>query len=67
MVATVVLETANGVPATLNTASPFTLDVETFQKLHTREYLRRFLSAGLRPDGRKADETRDTRVLLRMC
>ena len=42
----------------------------TFQRLHPKTYLERFLAERVRPDGREPDEGRDVSVnvgWLRMC
>ncbi|KAF9916913.1 Exosome complex component RRP43 [Lobosporangium transversale] len=44
-------------------ASPaFTFSASTFQKLHPTEYFRKFISQGVRPDGRLLDSFRPTTV-----
>lgn len=38
------------------------MDAQTFQRLHPRTYLERFLAEGIRPDGRATFEWRDVSV-----
>ncbi|KAG8852346.1 hypothetical protein FRB96_008692 [Tulasnella sp. 330] len=38
------------------------LDASTFQRLHPRAYLERFLAEGIRPDGRESEEWRQVSV-----
>ncbi|KAG8917387.1 hypothetical protein FRC00_013681, partial [Tulasnella sp. 408] len=49
------MSTPISVPAT----SGSKLDAKTFQRLHPRAYLERFLSEGIRPDGREPTTWRD--------
>ncbi|KAF9387532.1 Exosome complex component RRP43 [Podila verticillata] len=49
--------------ATATAASPaFTFSASTFQKLHPAEYFRKFVSQGVRPDGRLLNGFRPTTV-----
>ncbi|KAI9106205.1 ribosomal protein S5 domain 2-type protein [Phlyctochytrium arcticum] len=48
-------------PAT-NGASGFSLDPETFKKIHPHEYQRRFLSQGIRADGRTLKKFRNAKI-----
>ncbi|KAI8818353.1 ribosomal protein S5 domain 2-type protein [Fimicolochytrium jonesii] len=45
--------TANGAVASSSSAGGFSLDADTFKKIHPTEYHRRFLSQGVRADGRE--------------
>ncbi|KAG8956600.1 hypothetical protein FRC04_000078 [Tulasnella sp. 424] len=42
-----------------STSTSSKLDAQTFQRLHPRAYLERFLSEGIRPDGRECNTWRD--------
>ncbi|KAJ3054343.1 hypothetical protein HK097_002066 [Rhizophlyctis rosea] len=48
--------------ATTNGASHFTLDADTFRKIHPAEYNRRFISQGVRADGRPLQRFRKANV-----
>ncbi|KAL7282756.1 hypothetical protein ACG7TL_004231 [Trametes sanguinea] len=49
-------------PSSSNSAEQDALKALTFQRLHPKTYLERFLSEDLRPDGRELDEWRDISV-----
>lgn len=44
-----------------------TLKALTFQRLHPKAYLERFLAEKVRPDGREPDEWRDVSVNVGPC
>ncbi|KAF9429726.1 Exosome complex component RRP43 [Podila epigama] len=48
--------------ATMATSPAFTFSASTFQKLHPTEYFRKFVSQGVRPDGRLLNSFRPTTV-----
>ncbi|KAF9292665.1 Exosome complex component RRP43 [Mortierella antarctica] len=49
-------------PATTAASPAFTFSASTFQKLHPAEYFRKFVSQGVRPDGRLLNGFRPTTV-----
>ncbi|KAF9185441.1 Exosome complex component RRP43 [Haplosporangium sp. Z 767] len=49
-------------PANLENSPAFTFTASTFQKLHPIEYFRKFVSQGVRPDGRLLNGFRPTTV-----
>lgn len=46
----------------LSTADGNKIDASTFQRLHPRAYLERFLAEGIRPDGRESEEWRQVSI-----
>lgn len=47
-----------------NSAEQDALKALTFQRLHPKTYLERFLAEDVRPDGRNLDEWRDVSVIV---
>ena len=50
-----------------NSAEQAALKALTFQRLHPRTYLERFLAESVRPDGRDFGEWRDISVIVGEC
>ncbi|KAG0006878.1 Exosome complex component RRP43 [Modicella reniformis] len=53
---------ASSTTASLAASPAFTFSASTFQKLHPTEYFRKFVSQGVRPDGRLLNSFRPTTV-----
>ncbi|KAG0243462.1 Exosome complex component RRP43 [Mortierella sp. GBA43] len=53
---------ASSTSDTLAASPAFTFSASTFQKLHPTEYFRKFVSQGVRPDGRLLDSFRPTTI-----